>query len=103
MQKFLIFGIFFAVHLLLQCFTTHNQYYFLHVNGEEDGISFKDISYGEMEKEIYAMQNPDDLTSKGVLKSDKYSEITTASAAFGIQQAKDVGLTITIHCIDVLM
>lgn len=96
MKSFVIIGTFFTVYFL--CFTTHNQYYFVDsVNGDEGGISFKDISYDEMEKAIRTMQNPDSLTSsKDALRSDKYSEVTTASAAFGIQQAKDVCLLITI-------
>eukprot|EP01036_Dinobryon_divergens_P031617 gene31617-41050_t len=49
-----------------------------------------------MEKAIRTMQNPDALTSsKDALRSDKYSEVTTASAAFGIQQAKDGSLVCT--------
>ena len=94
MQNIVVFGIFFAINVL-QCFNSYGQTYFFldAVNRDEtDGISFKDISYAEMEKEIYNMQNPDDLTSKNELKSDKYTEITTASAAFGIKPAKDVGL-----------
>jgi hypothetical protein len=94
MQNIVVFGTFFAINVL-QCFNSYGQTYFFldAVNRDEtDGISFKDISYAEMEKEIYNMQNPDDLTSKNELKSDKYTEITTASAAFGIKPAKDVGL-----------
>ena len=89
----MIFGILLALNVLQSLNSYSQTYFFLDAaNGEDDGIRFKDISYAEMEKEIYNMQNSDELTSKSQLKSDKYSEITTASAAFGMKPAKDVRL-----------
>ena len=94
-MQYVVFGIFFAISVLQSLNLYSPIYFYLEAaNREEDGISFKDISYPEMEKEIYNVQNPDELTSKTELKRDKYSEITTASVAFGIKPANDVGLLI---------